>query len=114
MMKLKFLLMLLLLSIRTNPQSNNIDALIPPQGFDIRLLNSKGTSAIVNDVANLGQMNPAALTNFENHSIGFSYQYSSDITEGWINNSKVSRQNDLIPQSAGAIYKLDNLSFGVG
>ena len=113
-MKIQFLLIIIMMSIRSNPQSGNIDALIPPQGFDIRLLNSAGTSSINNDVSNIGFMNPASISNFDNLSIGLSYQFNSDIDKGWINDSKVKRQYNLIPQSAGSTIKWKHLTFGLG
>ena len=34
-------------------------------------------------------------------NINRTYQYNTSIKDGWINNSEVSRSNDIIPQSAG-------------
>jgi hypothetical protein len=59
-------------------------------------------------------MNPASLSNFDNYSIGFSYQFSSSIDEAYIADIGTSRKNDWMPQSAGAIFKLDDFSFGFG
>ena len=95
-------------------QSDNIDWLVPPQGFGIGLLNSCGNSSIINDVSNEGLMNPAAISNFENYTMGFSYQYNSNIEKGWINDSEVKRQNDFIPQSAGGIFRWNELTLGIG
>lgn len=109
----KVLSLFVLLIANILPQ-NNIDMLVPPQGFGIQLLNSSGSSSIVNNISNILSMNPAAISTFENYSLGISYQVSSAIEEGWINGSKVFRQNDLVPQSSGAVVKWTNFSFGLG
>ncbi|MFO7525793.1 MAG: hypothetical protein R6W68_10090 [Ignavibacteriaceae bacterium] len=93
---------------------NNIDLLVPPQGFGIQSLNSSGNSSIVNGTFNILAMNPAAIATLENYSFGISYQISSDIETGWINDSKVFRQIDLVPQSSGAVVSWTNFSFGLG
>ena len=59
-------------------------------------------------------MNPAAISNFNNYSSGFSYQFSSSIDEAWIADIGTSRKNDWMPQSAGAVFKFDDFSFGLG
>ena len=84
------------------------------KGFGINLLNSSGNSSIDNDISNIGFMNPAAISNFDNYSFGFSYQFSSNIDEGWIADIGTSRKNDWMPQSAGAVFKFDDFSFGLG
>ncbi len=113
---MKKLILFLVFSISSSyySQSTTVDALVPPQGFGIKLLNSAGNSSIINDVSNLGLMNPAAISNFDNYTIGISYQLNSDVENGWINDSKVIRKNDLIPQSAGAAIKWKQLTFGIG
>jgi hypothetical protein len=95
-------------------QRHNIDWLVPPQGFGIQLMNSLGNSSIINDVSNLGNMNPAAISNFENFSLAFSYQFNSSINESWINNSASTRKNDFIPQSAGGVFKWNDFTLGFG
>ncbi len=96
------------------PQNPDTQAIIAPQGFGINLLNSKGNSSIDNDISNIGFMNPAAISNFANYSFGLSYQISSEIEDGWIADIGTKRKNDWMPQSAGAIYKFDQLSLGIG
>lgn len=95
-------------------QNNDTQAIIAPQGFGINLLNSSGNSSIDNHISNIGFMNPASLSNFDNYSFGLSYQLNSDLDEGWIAGIGVKRINDLMPQSAGAVIKLDDFSFGLG
>lgn len=57
------------------PQSNTHDGptvvRFLPQAYGIKSLNSFGTSYIVNEVSNLGLMNPASISGFENYSFGF-------------------------------------------
>jgi len=113
-MKKLILMMLLINYTNSFAQHDNFDAIIPPQGFGIKLLNSAGNSSLNNYVSNLSYMNPASISNLANYSFGISYQYNTNIENGWINNSEVSRENDLIPQSAGAVIKWKQLTFGIG
>ena len=108
------LLLTTIISITIFPQNNDTQAIIAPQGFGINLLNSKGNSSIDNDISNIGFMNPAAISNFDSYTFGLSYQFSSKIEEGWIADIGTSRKNDWIPQSAGAVLKFENFSFGLG
>jgi len=85
-----------------------------PQGYGIKLLNSSGTSSIINDVSNLGFMNPASISNFENYSIGFAYQFSTSIDEAWIADFGTSRVYNFYPQSLGGIVKWNDFTFGLG
>lgn len=113
MKKLIFILALIYSTIAL-PQNNDTQAIIAPQGFGINLLNSTGNSSIDNDISNIGFMNPAAISNFNNYSLGFSYQQSTSIDEAWIADIGTSRKNDWMPQSAGAVFKFDDFSFGLG
>jgi hypothetical protein len=108
------LLLTTIISVTIFPQNNETQAIIAPQGFGINLLNSKGNSSIDNDISNIGFMNPAAISNFDSYSFGLSYQLSSEIEEGWIADIGTSRKNDWMPQSAGAVFKFDDFSFGLG
>ena len=103
-----------LINISVYSQPENIDWLVPPQGFGIPYLNSTGNSAIINDVTNIGVINPASISNFDCLSFGISYQINPEIENGWLNDSPVKRNNQFLPQSVGAIYKFDNLAFGLG
>ena len=113
-MKKLVLFLALVYSSIALPQNNDTQVIIAPQGFGINLLNSKGNSSIDNDISNIGFINPASLSNFDNYSLGFSYQFSSSIDEAYIADIGTSRKNDWMPQSAGAIFKLDDFSFGFG
>ncbi len=113
-MKNLIFILALIYSTIALPQNNDTQAIIASQGFGINLLNSKGNSSIDNDISNFGFMNPAAISNFKNYSLGFSYQYSTSIDEAWIADIGTTRKNDWIPQSAGAVFKFDNFSFGFG
>ena len=100
------------------PQSNTHDGptvvRFLPQAYGIKSLNSFGTSYIVNEVSNLGLMNPASISGFENYSFGFSYQVSSSIDEAWIADFGTSRVYNFYPQSAGGIVKWNDFTFGLG
>ncbi|HCY76980.1 MAG TPA: hypothetical protein DHV28_13750 [Ignavibacteriales bacterium] len=113
-MKKLVMFLVLIYSTLTLPQRSDTQAIITPQGFGINLLNSKGNSSIDNDISNIGFMNPAAISNFDNYSFGLSYQLSSSIDEAWIADIGTSRKNDWMPQSAGAVFKFDDFSFGLG
>lgn len=113
-MKTIFIGALCLINFNIYSQSDIIDWLVPPQGFGIPYLNSTGNSAIINNVTNVGIINPASISNFKNLSFGLSYQFNPEIEKGWLNDSPVKRNNQSLPQSVGAAYKFDNLSFGLG
>ena len=113
-MKNLIFILVLIYSTFTLPQNNDTQVIIAPHGFGINLLNSKGNSSIDNDISNIGFMNPAAISNFDSYCFGLSYQLSSEIEEGYIADIGTSRKNDWMPQSAGAVYKIDDFSFGLG
>lgn len=113
-MKNLIFILVIIYSTITLSQNNDTQAIIAPQGFGINLLNSKGNSSIDNDISNIGFMNPATISNFDSYAFGLSYQLSSEIEEGWIADIGTSRKNDWMPQSAGAVFKFDNFSFGLG
>lgn len=113
-MKNLIFILVLIYSTFTLSQNNETQAIIAPQGFGINLLNSKGNSSIDNDISNIGFLNPASLSNLDNYSLGFSYQFSSSIDEAYIADIGTSRKNDWMPQSAGAVIKFDDFSFGLG
>ncbi len=115
MKKLVLLFVLVYSTISYNQTINNeSQANLFPQGYGIKLLNFTGTSSIINDVSNLGFMNPASISNFENYSFGVSYQFSSSIDEAWIADFGFDRIHDFYPQSFGAIAKWKDFSFGLG
>lgn len=85
-----------------------------PQGYSIGLLNSKGTSAIYNDVSNIGLMNPASLYLHKNYSVAFSYQFQTDIDEAYLFEIGTQRVQNYLPQSLGGVVHYENFSFGIG
>ena len=99
---------------QTNSREGSTIVSFLPQGYGIKLLNSYGTSSILNDVSNLGFMNPANISDFENYSLGFSYQFNTSIDEAWIADFGTSRVYNFYPQSAGGIVKWNDFTFGLG
>lgn len=99
---------------QTNTRDGSTVVSFLPQGYGIKLLNSSGTSSILNDISNLGFMNPASISEFENYSLGFSYQFNTSIDEAWIADFGTSRVYNFYPQSAGGIVKWDDFTFGLG
>jgi hypothetical protein len=96
-------------------QGTTRESLLPlPQGYSIGLLNSKGTSAIYNDVSNIGLMNPAALYQQKNYSVAFSYQFQTDIDEAYFFDIGTKRVQNYLPQSLGGVVHYENFSFGIG
>jgi hypothetical protein len=113
-MKKLVLFLVLFYSIILLPQTNETQALNPVQGYGINLLNSSGNSSIDNDISNIGFMNPAAISNFDlNFGTGVSYQFSSEMEEGYVAEIGVRRINDWMTQSVGAVYKMGEISFGL-
>ncbi len=84
-----------------------------PQGFGIGLLSSYGSSSIYNDVSNLSFMNPATITQFKNYSLGLSYQFNTNIKDGYFVDIDVSRVHNIIPQSFGAVINFEDFSLGI-
>ena len=99
---------------QTNARDGSTVVSFLPQGYGIKLLNSSGASSIYNDVSNLGFMNPASISEFENYSLGFSYQFNTSIDEAWIADIGFDRIYDFYPQSFGGAVKWDDFSFGLG
>ena len=99
---------------QTNTRDGSSVVSFLPQGYGIKLLNSSGTSSILNDVSNLGFMNPASISEFENYSLGFSYQFNTSIDEAWIADFGTSRVYNFYPQSVGGIVKWNDFTFGLG
>ncbi len=84
-----------------------------PQGNPIGELNGLGTSGILNNISNIGSINPAALSNYNDISFGLSYQFETNINEAWIADIGYKREMDFVPQSAGIIFPIYNLSLGL-
>ena len=104
----------LLESYSFGQRSNGREVVLFPQGFGIELLNSKGTSGIFNNISNLSAMNPATINQFENLSIGLSYQFQTTITNAYAIGIGTSRIYNYLPQSFGAVYHYNDFSLGIG
>lgn len=115
-MKYLTVIFVLLLSYNSFSQTtgSEFNAFLLPQGYGIKLLNSSGNSSIFNDVSNLGFMNPASISEFENYSFGISYQVSSSIDDAWILGIGSSRVYNFYPQSFGGIVQWNDFTFGLG
>lgn len=99
---------------QTNIRQGKSSVIFFPQGYGVKLLNSSGTSSILNDVSNLGFMNPASISEFENYSLGLSYQFNTSIDETWIADIGTSRVYNFYPQSVGGVVKWNKFVFGLG
>lgn len=119
---MKFLISAIIILCVSNsfPQTINVnvpresEVFLLPQGFGIELLNSKGSSGIINDVSNISAMNPAAIQKLKSLSFGFSYQFQTTIDEAYIFDVGTSRIQNYLPQSFGGIIHYNEISFGVG
>lgn len=110
----KVLIVFVLLSVSNFPQSRSEHiAIIVPQGYGIKLLNSAGNSSIYNDISNIGFMNPASIINFPGYSAGFSYQLNSKIKEAYVAGIGTSRTTNWVPQSAGIVIPITGLNIGL-
>lgn len=94
-------------------QITEVPALIAPQGYGIKLLNSSGNSSIVNDISNIGFMNPASISNFSYYAISFSYQANSKIDEGYMAGIGTSRMLNRIPQTVAILIPTYGLNIGL-
>lgn len=119
---LKVLIYLIILCcvVTVQPQSGyrsgpgGREEILLPQGYGIELLYSKGTSGIYNNVSNISSMNPASIYKLENLSLGFSYQFQTNLDNAWLAGIGTSRVQNYIPQSLGSVIHYENLSFGIG
>ncbi len=84
------------------------------QGFNNGMLNSRGSSGIVNDIENIYSLNPSSLSNFNGLSLGLAYQTFSDIKEAYIAGIGYSRIKNNYPQTFGFAYSFDNFKIGLG
>jgi hypothetical protein len=116
-MKSLLSLFLIFAFVNLYPQSaqnrSETNIILFPQGFGIEQLNSKGTSALLNNVANINGLNPAAINQFENLSLGVTYQFQTDIPEAFVADIGLSRAYNYLPQSFGGVYRIDKLPFGL-
>ena len=108
------LILILFNSINSFTQTTEeFNLILFPQGYGLKLLNSSGNSSIFNDVSNIGFMNPASISQFENYSLGISYQVNTNIDEAWIADFGTSRVYNFYPQSFGVIAKWNDFTFGL-
>lgn len=98
------------------PQRMNTETYVPflAQGYGIPLLNAKGTSGLSNNISNISFINPAALNQFKNYSVGVSYQYQTNLDTAYVLGIGSSRITDFIPQSGGILVPINNMRLGIG
>lgn len=110
------LLILLIAASLIYPQRTNRDAyiLFLAQGFGIPLLNAKGTSGLNNNISNISFINPAALNQLRNYTVGVSYQFQTNLNEAYYIGIGSRRITGFIPQSVGALVPINNMRFGIG
>jgi len=83
-----------------------------PQGFVLGTMNSAGFSRLVNkQVSNAGNLNPASLSQFENGSLGFSYQFETKLDPAYYLDITHSRNVTAKPQSISFVANLENVSY---
>jgi len=116
-MKRNILLILVLSFIELAAQTTvrrdlyTIPSSFMPQGFVLASVNSNGFSRLINQqTANLGAINPAAITLYENLSFGLSYQFETNVSPGWIGGIDYSRSRLSKPQSYAGTFKIDDFN----
>ena len=113
-MKSLFLILNILLPLTIYSQSSREATIALPQGFGIELLNSNGSSGILNNTYNISAMNPAAISQLQNLSLGLSYQFQTNIPDAYALDISTHRVYNYLPQSIGGAYHYNQFSFGVG
>jgi len=110
------LLILLIAASLIYPQRTNRETyvLFLAQGFGIPLLNAKGTSGLSNNISNISFINPAALNQLRNYTVGVSYQFQTNLDEAYLFGIGSSRITGFIPQAVGALVPINNMRFGIG
>ncbi len=85
------------------------------QGFVLESLSGYGfSSTAYSPVFNVGSGNPASISVFNQFSAGFSHQVNTKIKSFGIPGASIQRVNNLIPQSVGLVYPMQNFRFGAG
>jgi hypothetical protein len=114
------IILILLLLIGNKVYSQNIETFynisnieLIPESFPLSLLNGYGNSGLLNDAANTGSINPAALANFDKKAVGISYQFGSKFNNPFATEIFYERVNQIIPQSIGFVYPLEDLKIGL-
>jgi hypothetical protein len=82
-----------------------------PGEYTLSLMSGYGNSGLLNDVSNIGAINPAALQNF-NKAIGLSYQFNPKFQDPWISVYH-ERINQNIPQSIGIVFPFSCFEIGL-
>jgi hypothetical protein len=90
-----------------------INPLYLAQGFSIPSLSSFGTSDITNDVWNIGLLNPASLSRYNNFMAGLTYQYETKIDDAIGSGIGHERYEYEVPQSFGMILPAIGFNFVV-
>jgi hypothetical protein len=103
-------LIILIINSLIYPQENK---LFLPQGYLLPNLSGYGYSKTINDVSDIGNMNPASLSSFNSISGGVSYQYNSKINNAWLADIGFYKNKTGLPQSAGIVYPLNDFCLGV-
>jgi len=86
-----------------------------PHGFVEEQLNGFGLRQSTNTtLANIGSGNPAVLSDFDQVSLGGSYQLSSRIEDAWSYGVDYKQNYTFWPQSFGVVYPLKNFRFAYG
>jgi len=113
----KFILLLILLHINLYAQkvgTTSAPSTFVPQGHVLSSINSMGFSRLINQqVSNVGNINPASLSQFENLSFGISYQFETDVTPAWIAGLGHSRSQLAKPQSFGLVVRDDQFRYAL-
>lgn len=96
-------------------QRSEIDAPNYQHGLVLENLSSLGFVQNNNyAIENISSSNPASLINFDSALVGISYQCVSTQNPGGQGDIMHKRADPLLPQSLGAVYRLDNLRIGIG
>lgn len=85
------------------------------QGFILQSLNSGGfVRTNVNHISNLSATNPALLQKYSDFTFGISYQVNELSNAYWVNEVRINRNYQHLPQSAGIVVPFGNFNFGLG
>lgn len=99
--------------ILSQPATIETNTLYLAQGFSLASLSSLGTSGITNDVSNIGVINPASLSMYNNFRAGLTYQYETKIDEAFGSDIGHERYEYEVPQSFGMILPAVGFKFSV-
>jgi len=95
--------------------SGEIRAAFLTQGFVLESLSGLGfPGSNITTISNISSCNPASLYDFETLSLGLSYQFDSELYPAWIAGIGHKRVNNYLPQSAGIVFPMNALRFGLG